>query len=337
MLLNVGVIHHLAAVCAYHMNVNSDPRFAVFGAPLLDLVPELVPELAAISAGAAQVSPQIPDALALEELAPASLAGLVMAAPPGTLERRYALALGLRALTPGAPLTVMAPKEKGGSRIAKELTAFGCSVEATSRRHQRICQTTCPGVIDTDANAEIDAAIAAGAPCFVDAIGLWSQPGIFSWDRIDRGTALLLSVLPAFKGVGIDLGCGLGVIARSVLNSLEVTQLALVDIDRRAIMAARRNVDDPRATFYWADARALTGPVGVDFAVMNPPFHDGGQEDRALGQAFIQQSHRTLRNGGQAWLVANRHLPYEAVLSATFSRVVLRTEQDGFKVYEATK
>ena len=38
----------------------------------------------------------------------------------GTLERRYALALILRALKPGAPLTALAPKEKGGSRLGKE-------------------------------------------------------------------------------------------------------------------------------------------------------------------------------------------------------------------------
>ena len=52
------------------------------------------------------------------------LAGMAMAALPGTVERLYTLAQALRALKPGAPLTVMAPKTKGGNRIAKELGAF---------------------------------------------------------------------------------------------------------------------------------------------------------------------------------------------------------------------
>jgi 16S rRNA (guanine1207-N2)-methyltransferase len=250
------------------------------------------------------------------------------------VERQYALALSVRALQPGAPLTVMAPKTKGGSRIAKELAAFGCDVAESSRRHQRICQTVCPET----SNAEtIDAAIAAGGPCFVEAMALWSQPGIFSWDRIDPGTALLLSVLPALAGRGADLGCGIGIIARDVLTHQSVTHLDLIDIDRRAIAAARRNIVDARAAFHWADVRALTGLTDLDFVVMNPPFHDGGVEDRALGQAFIQQSHRVLRDGGAAWLVANRHLPYEAGLTAAFSSVTLKAEQDGFKVYEARK
>ncbi len=260
-----------------------------------------------------------------------------MAAPPGTLERRYALALSLLALSPGAPFTVMAPKEKGGSRIAKELETFGCSVDATSRRHQRICQTTCPVTFEADAQACIDAAVTAGGLRFVDDLDLWTQPGVFSWDRIDPGTALLLSVLPSFTGRGADLGCGLGVIARAVFAGTHVTHMDLVDIDRRAIAAVRRNITDTRATFHWADVRTTADLKDLDFVVTNPPFHDSGREDKALGQAFVQQCYRVLRDGGKAWLVANVHLPYEAVLSAAFSHVALRAEKGGFKVYEATK
>lgn len=297
--------------------------FGVFGAPL--------PDLADIPAGAAQFSPLSPGALALEDVSPASFEGLVIAAPPGTLERRYTLALALRALAPGAPLTAMAPKEKGGNRIAKELEAFGCAVETTSRRHQRICTTTRPAHL-----IGIDAAIAAGGPQQVPALELWSQPGVFSWDRIDPGTALLMSVLPSFAGRGADLGCGVGVLARAVLAGQSVTHLELADIDRRAVEAARRNVQDTRASFHWADVRRLA-LTALDFIVMNPPFHDGGVEDRGLGQAFVQRAHGMLRAGGVLWLVANRHLPYESLLADGFATVTLRADKDGFKVYEATK
>jgi 16S rRNA (guanine1207-N2)-methyltransferase len=309
--------------------VNPDPPFGVFGAPH--------PDLAASPAGAVQVSPQVPGAHPLEEMAADSLAGMIMVAPPGTVERRHALALSMRALKAGAPLTVMAPKEKGGNRIAKELEAFGCAAQAASRRHQRICQTARPTAFDAQAEALIEAAITAGGPVFVEDLALWSQPGIFSWDRIDPGTALLLSALPSFTGRGADLGCGIGVIARAVLASANVTEMALVDVDRRAIAAARRNVPDSRAAFHWADVRRLTDLRDLDFVVMNPPFHDGGLEDRRLGQAFVHKSHQVLREGGAAWLVANLHLPYESALSAAFSLVTLRAESGGFKVYEAKK
>ena len=42
-----------------------------------------------------------------------------------------------------------------------------------------------------------------------------------------------------------------------------------------------------------------------------------------------------LRPGGVCWLVANRHLPYEATLTAVFKSVRLDHEADGFKIFEA--
>ena len=303
--------------------MESNSVFCVYGAP--------DPELAAVPAGAIQASPLCPGAAALEELQPARLDGLVMAAPAGTLERRYAMAMGLRALKPGAPLTVMAPKDKGGTRLAKELEAFGCAVGGSGRRHQRICHTLRPETL------ALDEAIESGRQHFIAALGLWSQPGIFSWDRPDPGTALLLSTLSPLSGRGADLGCGLGVIATAVLANAGVTHLDLVDIDRRAIDAARRNVTDPRAVFHWADVRQVSVSEGLDFIVMNPPFHDGGIEDKGLGQAFVRRSHQMLRDGGKLWLVANRHLPYEGVLAPLFSTATLRADSGGFKVYEAQK
>lgn len=304
--------------------MNQDPAFCVYGAPPA--------ELAEAPAGAVQVSPLVPGARALEDIAPESLSGMVVAAPPGAVERRYVLALALRALRPGAPLTALAPKDKGGARLRKELEAFGCAVDETGRRHQRICETRRP-----EAPVGLEAAIAAGGPRPLDGLDLSTQAGVFSWDRPDPGTLLLIEALPPLTGRGADLGCGIGLLARAVLAHPKVSRLDLVDLDRRAVDAARRNVVDPRAHFHWADAR--TGPEleGLDFVVMNPPFHDGGAEDRALGQAFIRRSFQALRKGGVVWLVANRHLPYEGVLTPLFAQVTLKAESGGFKIYEARK
>jgi 16S rRNA (guanine1207-N2)-methyltransferase len=183
----------------------------------------------------------------------------------------------------------------------------------------------------------IAAALDAGAPRYSEALGLWTQAGVFSWDRPDPGTRQLLAALPSLAGRGADLGCGLGVLARAVLAQGAVTELALVDIDRRAIDAAQRNVEDPRASLHWADAR--TGPdlANLDFVVMNPPFHGEGREDQQLGQAFIRRAHQILRKGGTLWMVANRHLPYEAVLTETFAKVTAHGQPSGYKVYEARR
>jgi 16S rRNA (guanine1207-N2)-methyltransferase len=296
----------------------------VYGAPPAELVD--------VPAGAIQFSPLVPGAEPLLEY-DERLASMTMLAPPGTVERRHDMAMAIRALRPGGRLIVLAPKDKGGSRLAKELTAFGGDVSESPQRHHRICEMLKPadpvGLID---------AIDAGEPRFVAEIGLWSQPGVFSWDRIDPGSALLTSHLPALTGKGADLGCGIGYLAHTVLASDAVTELTMIDIDGRAVEAAKRNVNDPRVRILWDDVRrAGLLPEGLDFVVMNPPFHDGGAEDRALGQAFIQRASQSLRKGGTLWITANRHLPYEDSLKTLFKRFFPVADTGGFKVYGAQK
>ena len=281
---------------------------------------------------AVQTSPLVPGSTPLEDVVEGSADAVMVYAPPGVLERRHVLALALRALKVGGRLDVMAPRDKGGSRLRKELEAFGVEVGETAKAHHRRCIAAKPETL-----SGIDEAVRAGAPRVVPGLEAWSQPGVFAWDRIDPGSALLAQTMPALKGAGADLGCGYGALATVVLRSPAVTALRLVDLDRRAIAAARRNIEDPRAAFEWADARTLDETGDLDFVVTNPPFHDGGTEDRRLGQAFIRKAAGLLRKGGGLWLVANRHLPYEGELNAAFKRVRMAADQGGYKVFEAVK
>ncbi|MDB5431774.1 MAG: rsmC [Caulobacter sp.] len=311
--------------------MTSTSIIGLYGSPPLALSPP--------RQGAQQLSPLLPGSTSLEDLGPGGLSEITLLAPPGTVERRYTLALALKALAVGGRLIAMAPKDKGGSRLKGELEALGCEVNETSKAHHRICT-----VIRGKAVGDLEAAIAEGALQFVEPIGLWSQPGVFSWNRIDPGSAFLVQHLPVLAGKGADLGSGTGYLAKAVLaaspvgkeGDKRITRLILVDMDRRAIEASKRNVDDPRAEIVWADVRGHE-MEDLDFVVMNPPFHDGGAEDKALGQQFIVQAHRALHNGGTLWLVANRHLPYEGVLGQQFKHVSLKAETGGFKVYEARK
>ena len=281
---------------------------------------------------AVQTSPLIPGSAPLESVAEGSIDDVMVYAPPGVLERRYTLALALRALKPGGRLDVMAPKDKGGSRLKKELAAFGVEVGESAKAHHRRCVVIRPETLDG-----LDEAIEAGAPRLVPGLEAWSQPGVFAWDRLDAGTMALAQTLPPMKGAGIDLGCGYGALATVVLRAPAVTALRLVDLDRRAVEAARKNVTDPRASFEWADVRTLEDTGELNFVVSNPPFHDGGAEDKRLGQAFIRKAAGLLKKGGGLWLVANRHLPYEAELNDAFKRVTMVADAGGYKVFEAVK
>ncbi len=290
-------------------------------------------DLANVPAGAVQFSPLYPGSSALDEQADGSLASITMLAPGGVIERRYWIAHALRSLMSEAPFAFLAPNKRGGTRLYDELLGFGCASDDASRHHHRIFRGLRPNLL-----SGLEEAMSAGAPRFIDSLGLWSQPGIFNWDRIDPGSALLIEHLPSLSGRGADLGCGFGVLARAVLAQSSVQHMTLIDIDRRAVVAARRNIDAARSTVLWADATTLKAlPAGLDFVIMNPPFHDGGIEDQNLGRAFIAKSADMLRPGGLCLLVANRHLPYEAALKPLFKEVTQVVQANGFKIYAAQK
>ena len=89
--------------------------------------------------------------------------------------------------------------------------------------------------------------------------------------------------------------------------------------------------------FHWHDVAAGL-PRACDFVVANPPFHAHDRLDRPeLGQRFIEVAAEALLPGGRLYLVANRHLPYEAALARVFDAVRVLAQADGYKAIEARR
>jgi 16S rRNA (guanine1207-N2)-methyltransferase len=168
--------------------------------------------------------------------------------------------------------------------------------------------------------------------------GFWTAPGVFSADGIDPASELLAAALPEDLGPKVaDLGAGWGFLAAHILTRPGVTDVDLVEAGHLALECARHNVTDPRARFHWADATVWAPEMPLDAVVMNPPFHQGRDADPALGQAFIETAARALKPGGSLWMVANRHLPYEATLARLFAKVEERGADPRFKVFHASR
>ena len=167
--------------------------------------------------------------------------------------------------------------------------------------------------------------------------GFHTAPGVFSADGIDPASALLLKSLPTKRGTRIaDLGAGWGFLSAKLIDDT-LRSLHLVEADHTALTCARANVTDPRAQFHWADATKWSAPEPLDMVIMNPPFHTSRSADPTLGQGFITSAARNLTRNGQLWMVANRHLPYEATLAEAFARVDEVAGDNRFKVFHASR
>jgi 16S rRNA (guanine1207-N2)-methyltransferase len=163
---------------------------------------------------------------------------------------------------------------------------------------------------------------------------------VFGWERLDTGSRLLAEHLPGdLAGRGMDLGCGVGVLAlRALRQSPGISEMHLVDEDAMALDCARRNLSgfaadrpDLRIHAHWRDATRETLPRNLDFVLLNPPFHAGRRRDVGLGRAMIRAACASLQPGGRLLLVANRKLPYEKELDASLTRWRILSEREGFK------
>jgi len=169
--------------------------------------------------------------------------------------------------------------------------------------------------------------------------GYHTAPGVFSADAIDPASKLLVGALPNRLGRHVvDLGAGWGYLAGEVLKGdAKIETLDLVEADHTALACAQANVTDSRARFHWSDALAWEALGPVDAVVMNPPFHTGRASDPALGRGFIATAARILAPAGVLWMVANRHLPYEAAMREQFGDVQDIAGDTRFKVLRAAR
>lgn len=162
--------------------------------------------------------------------------------------------------------------------------------------------------------------------------------GGFSADGVDPGSAALAAALPErLSGSVADLGAGWGWLSAQILRRPGVSELHLVESDADSLAAARANIADPRARFHWADARLWRPAAALDAVVTNPPFHAARRPDPSLGKAFIAAAAEMLAPRGTLWLVANRHLPYEAELNARFQAVAEIDGTPGYKILRAER
>jgi 16S rRNA G1207 methylase RsmC len=149
---------------------------------------------------------------------------------------------------------------------------------------------------------------------------LTTANGIFSPERIDAGTEVLLSHVPAPPPGGnlLDLGCGWGPIALTLAVHSPRATVWAVDVNERALDLVRRNA----AALGLTNVNAVTPqdvPDGLTFMTIwsNPPIRVGKNELHGLLEQWLPR----LDPGSDAWLVVQRNLGSDSLhrwLQATF-------------------
>ncbi|MHB1138644.1 MAG: class I SAM-dependent methyltransferase [Microthrixaceae bacterium] len=137
---------------------------------------------------------------------------------------------------------------------------------------------------------------------------LHTDRGVFSADRVDPGTKLLLMELPDLPpGAVVDVGCGYGPIAATVAARRPGHPVWAVDVNPRARELCRRNLAAAAAAgteVHVVAPEEVPVDLRVAAIVSNPPIRVGKSVLHDLLRTWIGR----LDDGGEAWLVVQKHL-----------------------------
>lgn len=138
-------------------------------------------------------------------------------------------------------------------------------------------------------------------------VAVTTANAVFSGDRLDKATRILLDDAPAppASGAVLDLGCGWGPIALAFALDSPDLDVWAVDVNERALELTRANA----ARLGLDRVRAVTAsevPAGLEFDAIwsNPPIRIGKQALDELLAAWLPR----LAPGGEARLVVGKHL-----------------------------
>ncbi|MBJ6612386.1 methyltransferase [Streptomyces sp. I4(2020)] len=169
-----------------------------------------------------------------------------------------------------------------------------------------------------------------------------NHAGVFCADRLDIGTRFFLRHLPAGGGGRVvDLGCGNGVVGTAMALADPKAEVLFVDESFQAVASAqdtyRANDVSGHAEFRVGDGLAGVPSGSVDLVLNNPPFHSHQATTDATAWRMFTGARRTLRPGGELWVVGNRHLGHHVKLRRLFGNSEVVASDPKFVVLRAVR
>ena len=179
-------------------------------------------------------------------------------------------------------------------------------------------------------------------------IAFITDSGVFSRDRVDFGTDLLIRSLPPLGGRALDLGCGYGAAGISLALLNPGVEMWFSDINERAVELCRENYSNIVAQ----SAKSLSVPIDkrvkcseglvefddlqFDSIITNPPVRAGKSKIFQLyGEAYGH-----LLNGGALYVVIQKKQGMQSThkeLERLFGNCKDIARKAGYHVLQAIK
>lgn len=169
-----------------------------------------------------------------------------------------------------------------------------------------------------------------------------AMAGVFSADRLDKGTELLLEYLStpdnlplrnSSKQSLLDVGCGAGVICCFLKHLYPNISINACDISAFALASTIESAKINNIAINVFASSMLQNAQTYDYIVSKPPFHSGIKQLLGPTLELIETAPNHLRKKAEFYVIANAFLPYEESLLHAFHNVNIVSANNKFKVY----
>ena len=166
----------------------------------------------------------------------------------------------------------------------------------------------------------------------------YTDSGVFSKDKVDYGSEVMIQSLPALSGKILDLGCGYGTIGVSIAKLNPGALVTMVDINQRAVELTLRNLERNRinnASAFISDGYQQVNEL-FHAIVSNPPIRAG----KNVIYPLFEQSADYLLPGGSLYLVIQKKQGAKSAvekLISVFGNCEAINKQGGYWILKSTK
>ena len=165
---------------------------------------------------------------------------------------------------------------------------------------------------------------------------LYSDNGVFSKDKFDYGTRLLISNLGIYKKNArlLDLGCGYGAVGIVLKTLYPNLYVDMVDINLRAVKLSNDNVKKNGVLCNAFVSNVYSNVVDkYDYIVTNPPIRAG----KDIVREFLFGSIEHLKDGGELWFVMRKDHGVKSIISELSDKfdIEIVTKDKGFYIVKA--